>query len=130
MYRFINIFVLSMCVAIGMSAKAADQNPTRAVKIRDSIFMAPAGGNVYLIATPAGNVVIDTALSGQAAEARRLLLAESSATVKYIILTHGHADHIEGIPLWKEPGTQIIAQKNYVEFVNYTTRLEGFFAPA
>jgi alkyl sulfatase BDS1-like metallo-beta-lactamase superfamily hydrolase len=31
--------------------------------------------------------------------------------------------------LWKEPGTQIIAQRNYTEFVNYVTRLEGFFAP-
>ena len=49
--------------------------------------------------------------------------------MKYIILTHGHADHIGGISLWKEAGTQIIAQRNYVELVNYVARLEGFFAP-
>jgi alkyl sulfatase BDS1-like metallo-beta-lactamase superfamily hydrolase len=68
-------------------------------------------------------------MAGEAPLARKLLLAESQAPVKYIILTHGHADHIGGIDLWKEAGTQIIAQRNYVEFVNYVRRLEGFFAP-
>ena len=91
--------------------------------------MVPTTGNVYMVTTPAGNVVIDTAMPDQALEARKLLLAENHGPVKYIILTHGHADHIGGIPLWKEAGTQIIAQRNYYEFVNYVTRLEGFFTP-
>jgi alkyl sulfatase BDS1-like metallo-beta-lactamase superfamily hydrolase len=91
--------------------------------------MAPVTGNVYMVTTPAGNVIIDTALPAQGPNARKLLVAESQGPVKYIILTHGHADHIGGIDLWKEAGTQIIAQRNYIEFVNYVTRLEGFFAP-
>ena len=45
--------------------------------------------------------------------------------MKNIILTHGHADHIGGISLWKEDGTQIIAQRNYVEFVNYVIGLRA-----
>jgi alkyl sulfatase BDS1-like metallo-beta-lactamase superfamily hydrolase len=89
----------------------------------------PTAGNVYMVKTPAGNVLVDTATSERAAEARDLLLAQNLGPVKYIILTHGHADHIGGINLWKEDGTWIIAQRNYVEFVNYVTRLEGFFAP-
>jgi len=120
---------LLLCIGIGVTASAADQAPKKAVKIQDSIYLAPATGNVYLVTTAAGNVVIDTALAGQAAEARKLLLAENHGPVKYIILTHGHADHVGGIPLWKEAGTQVIAQRNYVEFLNYTARLEGFFAP-
>ncbi len=127
--RRIIIAALSVSLGFAITSHAANQEPTKAVKIRDSIYLAPSTGNVYMVTTPAGNVVIDTALSGQAPEARKLLVAESHAPVKYIILTHGHADHIGGIPLWREAGTQIVAQRNYVEFVNYTTRLEGFFAP-
>jgi glyoxylase-like metal-dependent hydrolase (beta-lactamase superfamily II) len=115
---------LFLCIGIGMTAQS-QQDPPKMVMINDSVYMAPAAGNVYLITTPAGNVVIDTALHDQAAAARNLLLAELHGPVKYIILTHGHVDHIGGINLWKEPGTQIIAQRNYVEFVNYVTRLDG-----
>jgi alkyl sulfatase BDS1-like metallo-beta-lactamase superfamily hydrolase len=127
MPRIIGVALLVL-IGVGMTAHA-QQEPPKVVKITDSIYMAPAAGNVYLITTPAGNVVIDTAMASQAPEARKLLVAESNGPVKYIVLTHGHADHIGGIPLWKEPGTQIVAQRNYVEFVNYVTRLEGFFTP-
>jgi alkyl sulfatase BDS1-like metallo-beta-lactamase superfamily hydrolase len=121
--------VLLLCVGIGVIARAEDQAPTKAVKINEHIYMAPLGANLYLVTTPAGNVLIDTGIARQAADAKKLLAAESHAPVKYILSMHGHADHIGGIDLWKEPGTQIIAQRNYVELVNYVKRLEGFFAP-
>jgi alkyl sulfatase BDS1-like metallo-beta-lactamase superfamily hydrolase len=127
MSRIIRV-VFFLCLSVGVLAQAP-QEPPKVVKINDSIFMAPVAGNVYLITTPAGNVVIDTASANDAPTARKLLGEVSHAPVKYMILTHGHADHIGGINLWKEAGTQIVAQRNYVEFVNYVTRLEGFFAP-
>ena len=129
MQRILSVVALWLCACMALSAHAADQKQTKVVKINDAIYMVPTSGNVYMVKTPDGNVLIDTATSELAAEARNLLLAQNLGPVKYIILTHGHADHIGGIPLWKEPGIQIIAQRNYVEFVNYVTRLEGFFAP-
>jgi alkyl sulfatase BDS1-like metallo-beta-lactamase superfamily hydrolase len=120
---------LLLFAVIGATAQAAQEQETQAIKIRDGIYMAPAGGNVYLVKTPEGNVVIDTSSEGWAARAKKVLVAENNGPVKYILLTHAHADHIGGIPLWKEAGTQIIAQRNYIEFVNYAARLEGFFAP-
>jgi alkyl sulfatase BDS1-like metallo-beta-lactamase superfamily hydrolase len=127
MPRIIRIAWL-LCLGMEVAAHAQREEP-KVVKISDSVYMATVTGNVYLVTTPAGNVVIDTATANDAPEARKLLGAVSQGPVKYIILTHGHADHIGGINLWKEAGTQIIAQRNYIEFVNYVTRLEGFFAP-
>src|SRR5579872_973409 len=112
MYRNMCV-AFSMCLGVGTSAYAVAQTASQAVKISDSIYMAPGGGNVYMVTTTDGNVIIDTALADQAPNARKILSAVSQGPVKYIILTHGHADHIGGIPLWKEPGTQIIAQRNY-----------------
>jgi alkyl sulfatase BDS1-like metallo-beta-lactamase superfamily hydrolase len=116
-------------VCLGLTWTAFAQEKPKVVKINDAISMVPTSGNVYLVNTPAGSVVIDTAMADKAPEAKQLLSAEQHGPVKYIILTHAHADHIGGIPLWKEPGTEIIAQRNYVEFVNYVARLEGFFGP-
>jgi alkyl sulfatase BDS1-like metallo-beta-lactamase superfamily hydrolase len=127
MSRIISV-ALFLCIGMGIAVQAQPA-PLKVVKINDSIYMATVVGNIYLITTPAGNVVIDTATERDAPEGKRLLGAQSHGPVKYIILTHGHADHIGGINLWKEAGTQIIAQRNYVEFVNYVTRLDGFFAP-
>ena len=121
--------LFSLCAAMGIISSAPAQDQPKAVRITDSIYMAPMGSNVYLVITPDGNVVIDTAPERDAQRAKDLLTAVSAAPVKYIILTHGHADHIGGINLWKQPGTQIIAQRNYVELLNYVARLDGFFAP-
>jgi alkyl sulfatase BDS1-like metallo-beta-lactamase superfamily hydrolase len=101
---------------------------TEALKITDHIYQAVGFGNTFLVTTPAGNVIIDTSSANVAPLHVKLLKAVSSAPVKYIILTHGHGDHTGGVALWKEPGTQIVAQRNQVEFLNYQTRLAGFFA--
>lgn len=99
-----------------------------AVKITDNIYQAIGFGNTFLVTTPAGNVIIDTSNILAAPLHVKLLKARSAGPVKYIILTHGHGDHTGGVALWKEPGTEVIAQRNQIEFLNYQERLNRFFA--
>jgi alkyl sulfatase BDS1-like metallo-beta-lactamase superfamily hydrolase len=99
-----------------------------AVQVDEAIWLAYGFGNTFLVTTSAGNVVIDTSSILRAPRAKELLQRANSGPVKYIILTHGHGDHTGGVPLWKGPDTQVIAQKQHYEFMNYQTRLAGFFA--
>src|SRR5215813_2267073 len=101
---------------------------TKATRINDAIFQAIGFGNAMMVVTSQGNVIIDTSIAGQAERSKKLLQAENSGPVKYIILTHAHGDHTGGVRLWKQEGTQIVAQKNNVEFMNYQLRLVGCFA--
>lgn len=104
------------------------EDQTKALKVNEAIYQAIGFGNTFMVTTSEGNVIIDTSLPFNARRHHKLLKAESSAPIKYIILTHGHGDHAGGVPVWKEEGTEIIAQKEHVEFMHYQTRLAGFFA--
>ncbi|MEW6126920.1 MAG: alkyl sulfatase dimerization domain-containing protein [Acidobacteriota bacterium] len=104
------------------------QDQKKALQVNEAIFQAIGFGNSFMVVTPAGNVIIDTSIAFNAARHKQLLTAESNAPIKYIILTHAHGDHIGGISAWKQPGTQIIAQKKHVDFQNYQARLNRFFA--
>src|SRR5260221_13996461 len=127
MSRIIGV-ALFLCLGIAMPEQEQQESP-KVVKINDSISMAPLGANVYLVKTPAGNVIIDTGTTAEALDARKLLGAESHAPTKFIILTHGHADHIGGSDPWKEPGTPELAPKNYLGLAHYRASRDGLFGP-
>ncbi|MDH5572376.1 MAG: MBL fold metallo-hydrolase [Gammaproteobacteria bacterium] len=98
------------------------------IQVSPQIYMTPGYSNTMMIITTEGVVIIDTSSADQAQMHYDLLKAVSSDPVRYIILTHGHGDHRGGISLWREEGTQLVAQANYSEFLHYSKRLNGFFA--
>ncbi len=104
------------------------RDQTEAIRISDTIFQATGFGNTNMVVTPAGNVIIDTSLIVNARRHKQLLQAADDGPVKYIILTHAHGDHIGGVSAWREEGTEIIAQDEHYEFVNYQNRLKGLFS--
>jgi alkyl sulfatase BDS1-like metallo-beta-lactamase superfamily hydrolase len=138
MSRERSMLTLMMLFAIVAPASPGGQTATnpadlqrvgdRVIKINEAISMVAGFGNTFVVATSEGNVVIDTSSAPHAPIHKRLLTAGLKGPVKYIILTHGHGDHTGGIPLWREDGTQVIAQRNFAEFMHYQTRLAGFFA--
>jgi alkyl sulfatase BDS1-like metallo-beta-lactamase superfamily hydrolase len=104
------------------------ENQQAAARVNEAIYLAYGFGNTFLVTTSAGNVVIDTSSAVRAPRAKELLQRENAGPIKYIVLTHAHGDHSGGVPLWKAADTQVIVQKEHYEFVNYQTRLAGFFA--
>ncbi|HXG87789.1 MAG TPA: MBL fold metallo-hydrolase [Vicinamibacterales bacterium] len=74
--------------------------------------------NTFLIVTSGGNVVVDTSIAAAAKGHKDALTAISHAPVRAIVLTHAHGDHTGGIALWRQPDTQIIAQRQYPEFLD------------
>jgi len=103
-------------------------NRTEATKVTDHIYMASGFGNTFLVTTDDGNVIIDTSLVTQAAKHHGQLKNIHPAPTRYIIFTHAHEDHTGGAGRWKEEGTEIIAQRDFVEHRKYQDRLAIFFA--
>src|SRR4029079_1233842 len=126
-FRLISL-ALIVCVIIGPLTADAQQgmvaenpadllrNGDRVIKINEAISMVQGFGNTFMVKTGEGNVIIDTSIALHARKHHELLTADNKAPIKYIILTHGHGDHTGGVSLWKQAGTQIIAQRNHVEF--------------
>lgn len=99
-----------------------------AIEVADGVYMAPGFGNTFLVTTSEGNVVIDTSFSLFAASHVAALKAIDDGPIRYVILTHGHQDHTGGVGMWRQPGTQVIAQAEQTELLHYQRRLQGVLA--
>jgi glyoxylase-like metal-dependent hydrolase (beta-lactamase superfamily II) len=66
--------------------------------------------NAAFVVTPAGELVID-ALGSPPLAARLLALIRerTSAPLRYVVVTHCHADHIYGLQVFKAAGARIVA---------------------
>lgn len=130
----------ALLLVMAMAAPAAGQYacPTgvpdaardQAIEIGKGIFIAdgrPWGSaHTGMVRTREGPVIIDVSRRETAPDHRALLSEVDDRSPPYVILTHGHADHRSGIDTWRDPGTEIVAQKEYVEFRNYQERLSPF----
>ena len=89
------------------------RRPVTLSEVLPGIHVATGNGSSFRIDTPDGAVIIDTGLVTHAARMRELLLGVSDQPVKYLILTHAHADHVGGAPLWIADGVPVIAGRYF-----------------
>jgi glyoxylase-like metal-dependent hydrolase (beta-lactamase superfamily II) len=101
-------------------------NLDKAIQINAFIYMSTGCSNTYLIVTTDGNVLINTGMGFEAPHHKRLFDAVDSNPIRYILLTQGHVDHVGGVDLFKQEGTEVIAQRTNPACQKDDERIESF----
>lgn len=99
---------------------------TEATRIADGIYVSEGLSHSYLIATPEGRVVINTGMGFEAPVHKRCFDAVDRGPVRYILLTQGHVDHVGGVDLFRETGTEIVAHENNAAHQADDLRIHAF----
>ncbi len=112
----------------GTHGSAVDliKRPIEVREVADNVYYATGVGNTIMITTQEGNVIFDTGLVIQVAKQLQALKEVSDAPVRYIVLSHSHADHIGGTRFWQEEGTQIVTHGDFPEEQRYLSELEPY----
>jgi alkyl sulfatase BDS1-like metallo-beta-lactamase superfamily hydrolase len=97
----------------------AGEGQTEAVAITDFIFMAQDISNAYLVTTADGDVLVNTGFMDNAERNKAVFAPVRSGPLRTIILTQAHADHYGGVPVLREAGTQVIAERRFVDTWRY-----------
>ena len=101
-------------------------------RINDFIVMSEGCSNSYLIETADGNILVNTGMGFEAPVhfSNYQALSSAAGTIKYVITTQGHVDHVGGVQFFrdKNPGLQYIAQAGNAEHQAYDSRLQAFRA--
>lgn len=116
---------LSLAVAQPAAAPAAApvQRPSPLlIKVTDTIYqvrnvgynvsdITPIGGNVTIIMTPEGVVLVDAKVPAMHDDLMAKIASLTKAPVKYVILTHNHPDHSSGAEQMKAAGDVVITSQ-------------------
>lgn len=106
---------------------AGDQQK-EAEPIGDFIFMAKDISNAYLVTTNDGDVMVNTGFMDNAERTKNLLAPRRTGPLRRIVLTQAHPDHYGGVPVIREPGTQVIAERRFVSTWRYFRNLGPYLA--
>src|SRR5580692_6919773 len=90
----------------------------RLVREAEGVYVAEGYdfSNLVFFVSPEMVVAVDAGTTEETArEAVAALRQITHAPIKYIILTHGHWDHVGGLAAVREPGTTVIARSGFAE---------------
>jgi len=73
-------------------------------------------------------VLVNTGFMDNAERTKGLLAPVRTGPLRKIILTQAHADHYGGVPVMREAGTQIIAERRFVHTWHYFDDLAPYLA--
>lgn len=95
---------------------AWSQNPPATLtiqKVTDSLYViVGSGGNVAVMPTPEGVIVVDDKFAQDAPQIMEKIKSVSDQPVRYVINTHHHGDHTGGNAAMLAAKAEILIQKN------------------
>lgn len=97
-----------------------------AIDVGDGVWLSPGLSNSYLITTSDGRVVVNSGMGFEGPLHRRTYDAVDDSPIRAVILTQGHYDHVGGLPVLVDEGTDLIAQANHRVWRDDNRRLEAF----
>jgi len=91
----------------------AQQGIVNTIPVNGPVYMLEggSGGNIGVLTTPSGPIVIDAMMVASSEQIKNALRAIGGDNIRYLINTHWHNDHTDGNK-GLGPGTIIIAQEN------------------
>ncbi len=98
----------------------------RRCAINDFIYLSEGNSNAYLVVTTEGRIVINTGMGFEAPVHKAYFDAIDARPVRYVILTQGHVDHVGGVELFCEAGTEVVAQAGNAAQQAYDALLTAF----
>ena len=87
-----------------------------AQRVNDFIHASHGLSNAFLVSTSEGRVVINTGMGFEAPVHKRNFDAVDASSTRYILLTQAHVDHVGGVDLFLEEGTEVVAQAGNVGY--------------
>src|SRR5215467_7856392 len=106
----------------------APATTVRRKAINDFVYLSEGNSNAFLVVTREGRVVVNTGMGFEAPVHKEYFDAVDRGPVRYIVLTQGHVDHVGGVDLFREPGTQVVAHARNEPQQAYDARLAPFRA--
>lgn len=102
------------------TAAACPDNPRSLEQIMGNLYRHTTGAGLavhsgFVLITKEGALVIDPAMTCTAGWLRDEIRKRFGVSVKYVVLTHAHADHISGAQVFQQDGAIVVANQRALE---------------